>query len=83
MFRILLSSCIALAIGTTYGQAGANDPSFEPGAGVNGSISNLVLQPDGKILIGGNFDAYDGTLRNFCARLDLSLIHISEPTRPY
>ncbi len=72
MLRVLLSSCIALTIGNSYGQAGANDPGFEPGAGANGSISDLVLQPDGKILIGGNFDAYDGTLRNFCARLDTS-----------
>jgi uncharacterized delta-60 repeat protein len=68
--RAPLTTCLALAIASAFAQVGANDSSFDPGAGVDGSISDLLLQPDGKILIGGNFTAYDGTLRNYCARLN-------------
>ena len=68
--RKLLTTYFCFAIAAAFGQTGANDTSFDPGAGVAGTISNLVLQPDGKILIGGNFTAFDGTLRNYSARLN-------------
>ncbi|MCC6400851.1 MAG: delta-60 repeat domain-containing protein [Flavobacteriales bacterium] len=49
---------------------GAKDPAFEPGAGVAGSSVNaIVVQPDGKILIGGEFLMYDLTVRRRIARL--------------
>ena len=46
---------------------GSLDPSFDPNA--NGVIERLVVQPDGKILIGGAFTEVDGTTRNRIARL--------------
>ena len=49
---------------------GTNDASFTPGAGANGFIAALALQPDGKILIGGGFAAYNGTPVLNVARLN-------------
>lgn len=45
------------------------DASFNPGAGTDGPVTSLVLQPDGKVLIGGDFANYDGTTRSRVARL--------------
>ncbi|MCU0334465.1 MAG: delta-60 repeat domain-containing protein, partial [Chitinophagaceae bacterium] len=49
---------------------GRIDTSFDPGTGVNGTVTSVVLQPDGKVLIGGNFSSYNGTYRNCLARLN-------------
>jgi uncharacterized delta-60 repeat protein/uncharacterized repeat protein (TIGR01451 family) len=49
---------------------GSLDTSFDPWAGANNSISVLVLQLDGKIIIGGQFTTYDGTTRNRIVRLN-------------
>ena len=49
---------------------GSLDTSFNPGTGVDGSVLTLVLQPNGKILIGGTFRSYNGTTRDIIARLN-------------
>lgn len=49
---------------------GSLDPSFNPGLGADRKINTLALQPDGKILIGGEFSSYDGVLRQGIARLN-------------
>jgi uncharacterized delta-60 repeat protein len=49
---------------------GSLDGSFNPGGGANSDISSIAYQPDGKVLIGGNFTAYNGTARNRIARLN-------------
>ncbi|MFY8035064.1 MAG: delta-60 repeat domain-containing protein, partial [Flexibacteraceae bacterium] len=49
---------------------GSLDATFNPGIGTNGSVLSIVIQPDGKIIIGGNFTNYDGTVRNRIARLN-------------
>lgn len=50
---------------------GSLDGSFlASGAGANGAVSTLALQPDGKILIGGDFTSFNGTSRNRLARLN-------------
>ncbi|MCB1229279.1 MAG: hypothetical protein KDN19_03380 [Verrucomicrobiae bacterium] len=49
---------------------GALDPSFDPGAGPNGTVNDIAIQPDGKILITGDFDQYDGVNRLAIARLN-------------
>jgi uncharacterized delta-60 repeat protein len=49
---------------------GTIDTSFNPGAGANGSIYTALIQPDGKIIIGGAFTNYDGVTRNRIARLN-------------
>ena len=48
---------------------GTLDPSFNPGGGANGVIHALAIQSDGKILVGGDFTAYNNTARNRIARL--------------
>jgi uncharacterized delta-60 repeat protein len=48
---------------------GSLDTSFNPGTGVNGPVYALGLQPNGKIIIGGDFTAVNGHGRNRYARL--------------
>jgi uncharacterized delta-60 repeat protein len=46
------------------------DTSFDPGSGVGGSyVHCLQLEPDGKIIIGGNFSTVNGLRRSHVARL--------------
>jgi uncharacterized delta-60 repeat protein len=49
---------------------GAVDGTFDSGTGPDNAVRSLVLQPDGKILIGGDFFNYNGTPRNCMARLN-------------
>jgi uncharacterized delta-60 repeat protein len=51
---------------------GYYDPTFlvSPNSGANESIAALALQPDGKVLIGGNFTAFNGVNRYRIARLN-------------
>ncbi len=49
---------------------GSLDTSFNPGVGFDGSVSSVALQPDGKIVAGGWFVNYRGTMRGFIARLN-------------
>ena len=54
------------------------DPTFFQGnrsdlgnnSGANDYIAALVLQPNGQIIIGGNFTAYNGNNRHYIARLN-------------
>ena len=39
---------------------GSLDNSFNPGTGTNGPVHALAIQPDGKILVAGNFSIYNG-----------------------
>lgn len=48
---------------------GSLDQSFQPGLGVDGYVSNAVLQPDGKLVITGEFSTYDGVSRKGIARI--------------
>jgi uncharacterized delta-60 repeat protein len=50
-------------------QPGALDLSFDPGAGANNIIRTIALQADGKIVIGGDFNTYNGTAAGRIARL--------------
>ncbi len=53
---------------------GSVDTSFDPGTGPDNTNGNtvraMILQPDGKIIIGGNFLHYNGTSRPGIARLN-------------
>jgi uncharacterized delta-60 repeat protein len=50
---------------------GTLDTAFlAAGAGADSSVRKLVVQADGKILIGGNFTSINGTSRNSIARLN-------------
>ena len=48
---------------------GSLDTSFAPASGANNSIRSLALQPDGRVLIGGQFTTFDGVTRSNLARL--------------
>lgn len=51
--------------------SGALDTTFKPGAiDPTGVVQTIVVQPDGKILIGGNFATINGAARNRIARLN-------------
>jgi uncharacterized delta-60 repeat protein len=47
---------------------GTLDTAFDPSA--SGIVYSIAVQADGKILVGGNFDAIGGKIRNHVARLD-------------
>jgi uncharacterized delta-60 repeat protein len=49
--------------------SGLLDSSFDPGSGADDAVHALLLQPDGKIVIGGSFRNFNGTLRHGVARL--------------
>jgi len=50
---------------------GGTDMGFNPsGTGADTTVSTIVTQPDGKILIGGSFKYYNGVARNRIARLN-------------
>lgn len=49
---------------------GSLDTSFDPGLGANNQVKAVALQPDGKIIIGGDFTSYDGTSTSKIARLN-------------
>jgi uncharacterized delta-60 repeat protein len=49
---------------------GSLDPTFTASPGADGRIESIVIQPDGKILIGGWFFNYNGTPRQKIARLN-------------
>ena len=49
---------------------GTLDSSFDPGTGTDQSVNAILLQTDGKIVIGGDFTTFNGTPRNGLARLN-------------
>jgi uncharacterized delta-60 repeat protein len=49
---------------------GSLDGGFNSGAGANGTILSVALQPNGKVLIGGSFTTFNGTNRVHIARLN-------------
>jgi uncharacterized delta-60 repeat protein len=48
---------------------GTLDVAFNAGLAANGTVSALAVQPDGKILVGGNFIGFAGSTRNYLVRL--------------
>lgn len=49
---------------------GTIDATFNPGTGANNTVYAVALQPDGKIIIGGDFGNYNATPRGRLARID-------------
>jgi uncharacterized delta-60 repeat protein len=50
--------------------AGILDNSFNIGTGFNNQVNAIVLQPDGKILVGGQFTSYNGEQKKHIVRLN-------------
>jgi uncharacterized delta-60 repeat protein len=61
----LVTFCIS-----SRGAAGDVDLSFDPGSCVNGSVNTIKVQPDGKLIIGGEFTTIKGLARHGVARLN-------------
>lgn len=74
--KVLLGGVFSLFDGTArqnLARLDANgnlDSTFLATAGANGRINRIVLQPDGKILIGGSFSSVNGVNRSGLARLN-------------
>jgi hypothetical protein len=71
---IILAGSLLLQLNTlcfhSRGAAGDVDLSFDPGSGVNGAVRIVVLQPDGKVIIVGEFTTVKGLARSGIARLN-------------
>ncbi|HEY6166600.1 MAG TPA: Calx-beta domain-containing protein, partial [Verrucomicrobiae bacterium] len=50
---------------------GSVDPTFNPGTGADAFVSSVVVQPDGRALIGGGFTSFNGIDRHHVARLNV------------
>ncbi len=66
---------------TTFGGTGRNrivrlnadgslDNGFDPGTGANSTVSCIVLQPNGQIVVGGSFTTINGASHGYVARLN-------------
>lgn len=49
---------------------GSLDSSFDPGSGADATVNAIIVQPDGRILVGGNFSTINGTNHASIARLN-------------
>ena len=49
---------------------GGLDASFDPGAGADDTVNALLLLPNGQVLVGGDFSAFNGVPRNGVVRLN-------------
>ena len=62
---------LAFCVGAAHAQDEvALSSAFGSGEGVNGEVLAAVVQPDGKIVIGGRFSAVNGIARSNIARLN-------------
>ncbi|MFY8034158.1 MAG: T9SS type A sorting domain-containing protein [Flexibacteraceae bacterium] len=50
---------------------GSLDPSFEIGTGPNNVIYDLIIQPDGKVIIAGSFSRFNNSIKIYIARLNV------------
>ncbi|WP_291115697.1 T9SS type A sorting domain-containing protein [Flavobacterium sp. UBA6135] len=49
---------------------GTIDNGFTIGTGFNNTVETILLQPDGKIIVGGNFTQFNGSPQNYLTRLN-------------
>jgi uncharacterized delta-60 repeat protein len=56
---------------TRLNPSGFNDSSFSPVTGFNGKVNSSAIQPDGKIIFGGEFTISNDILRNKISRLNI------------
>jgi len=54
-----------------HAQPGTLDLGFNPGTGVDLSVYSIALQSDGKMVIGGDFSTFSGSVRTNIARLNI------------
>ena len=67
----LFCAAIATAGSAAFAQSSLVDPTFDPGTGpTNGIVETVLPQPDGKVLVCGNFTAFNGVSQGYIARLN-------------
>ena len=49
---------------------GSLDRTFEIGSGANSAVNSIVVDPEGRVLIAGNFTSMNGVIRNRIARFN-------------
>ncbi|ACB75539.1 immunoglobulin domain-containing protein [Opitutus terrae] len=54
---------------TRLQSGGSIDPTFSTGVGPNGPVNGISVQPDGQIVLGGNFSEFSGVFRSAIARI--------------
>ncbi len=64
------SNGVSSAYITRLNTDGSNDPNFVVGTGFNDDVNDMILQPDGKIVVVGDFTDYNGTAVNNIVRLN-------------
>lgn len=57
---------------------GTLDAVFDPGTGPNDPVYTSSIQADGKVIIGGFFNSYNGINRNYVARVNALTTEITE-----
>lgn len=77
LFLLILFLSGILAAQLNAQQAGDLDDSFNPndlgfsfGEGFNGAVLSMVIQPDGKYVVSGDFTVYNGLSRNRIIRIN-------------
>lgn len=68
VFREVWSRALMLVLLSSVSGYAELDPAFYPN--ITGLVSTVAVQADGRILIGGNFSAVNGSARSFLARLN-------------
>ncbi|HYG33685.1 MAG TPA: immunoglobulin domain-containing protein [Clostridia bacterium] len=61
------NSCFGIA---RLNPDGSIEETFNPGTGANNTVCQILLQPDGKIILGGYFSSFNGMLADRLARLN-------------
>lgn len=62
-------STIQVVIADSDFGAGSLDPDFNIGTGANAPIASVYIQPDDRIVIGGDFTSFNNANRQYVARL--------------
>lgn len=69
-FGLLLSAALLWSGAQVWAAGGDLDPTFTPGTGANGNVLTTAVQLDGRIVIGGEFNGYNGSPTNHVTRLN-------------
>lgn len=74
--KILIGGAFSTVNGLSYESIarlnadGSTDTSFTIGSGFDGSIRNIALQSDNKIIVTGEFTSFNGVPKNYIVRLN-------------
>lgn len=68
--KILLSLFFSLLTIGTFSQSVVIDSTFNPGTGFNDQVRIMAIQPDGKILVGGDYTTFNGATYGYLVRLN-------------